>query len=986
MLTVAKVTADAAGGYADYLDGRSQPDELGDYYLKDGERVEAPGRWVSGASAVGSDAGTAVSGGELRVLMAVRRPDTGQPLRRVGGNGKAVAAIDATFSAPKSVSAVWALARPGLRERIELSHEQAIDRALAYAVGQVPMIRQRVDAETVIRAKPPSVVATSWRHTTARAVDGQPPDPQLHSHLLLHGAIRDDGRIVAIESRAWFVHRRELGAAYRTELARELADLGFGIQRGTGRAGRYFELQGVPARLIDRWSSRHHEVRAAIESRLMEKEDALEAQAAAGGEEGRDAEQRLEELRRSRQLTPAEDRFAAQSSRAAKPRLATHGDLDRHWWHTARAHEFDARSVEGLRDRRSRTLGVAPDAELLGGLVEFDATFADREARAVVLEASAGASIEQSLAALRLLRATREVLALADGRATTRIHRAAERRTVALAEKLAGGRAQEISPATVEREAVVLDRELRRRGGELAAEQRHALVLACSDRRLVMVEGQAGTGKSTVLAAVARAHEAEGRGVVVTSTSALAAERLANELRGAGVTPSSYSTAALHAAIETGQLELGATTTVIHDEGALASTREQRQLLAAVEESGARLIEVGDPKQSHAVGAGGLWPHLEKAARANQAHAELTQNVRTHDAADRRDQKLFRAGQHEQAIEGYQDRGRLTVAEDPLRAEDAALEAAHRDRLEGKRTLVIAQTSNDHLDELNLRAQAIRAQHGELGTELEGVPGRPYGLHPGDEIQIRHSIEHVELGHLRNGTTGVVVGIDQPGRLLSLRLQDGRNAELSVSQVEQADLRLAYVQHPFPAQGQTTDTAHLIVAEHATEEGCYVSITRAREATEIYTSSDATDTGLGEVAALAARMSRTEPEVPSIETPLAYEAVVGREAEVEQRTSSTMKLLGPRPAVEDPNHARWERAAAVIDEYRSKYGIERSAPGVLGPEPEAGHFSQRYDRHQVIEEALEVSRAAGLEDERIFDVLGFTAQEQERDGGVGWEP
>ena len=100
MLTVAKVTARVASGYADYLEGKVTASELGDYYLKDGERVEAPGRWVRGAAAVGCDPATAVSGEVLRELMAVRRPGSGKPLRRVGGSGEAVAALDATFSAP----------------------------------------------------------------------------------------------------------------------------------------------------------------------------------------------------------------------------------------------------------------------------------------------------------------------------------------------------------------------------------------------------------------------------------------------------------------------------------------------------------------------------------------------------------------------------------------------------------------------------------------------------------------------------------------------------------------------------------------------------------------------------------------------------------------------------------------------------------------------------------------------------------------------
>ena len=52
VLIVAKITKRTAGGYAEYLEGKARASELGDYYLKDGERVEAPGRWVGGARPV----------------------------------------------------------------------------------------------------------------------------------------------------------------------------------------------------------------------------------------------------------------------------------------------------------------------------------------------------------------------------------------------------------------------------------------------------------------------------------------------------------------------------------------------------------------------------------------------------------------------------------------------------------------------------------------------------------------------------------------------------------------------------------------------------------------------------------------------------------------------------------------------------------------------------------------------------------------------
>ncbi|MGH2876908.1 MAG: MobF family relaxase, partial [Solirubrobacteraceae bacterium] len=715
MLVIAKVTRGAAGGYAEYLEGRTQATGLGDYYLKDGERVEAPGRWVQGAGAVGCDPDAAVTGEQLRTLMAVRRPDTGAELRRAGGNGEAVAALDATFSAPKSVSAIWAVSHPGLRAQVERAHERAIDQALDYSVGQAAMIRQRLNQETVIHVKAVGLVATSWRHTTARAVQGQAPDPQLHSHVLLHAAVRRDGRLVAIDSRSWFVHQREIGAAYRSELARGLHELGFEVQRGTGRGGRYFEIAGVPAGLIDRWSSRHHQVQQAIRQRLAQQRDSLERMVAAGGPDARDAAGRLELLDRYGQLAPREERSMSTSTRSAKAPV-TVADLDREWQRTATTHQLDCASVELLREPRP-ALVPATAQQLLDGLTEFDATFPARDARAVALEHSAGAPVPDTLTALAELRSSTEILMLADGTATTREHRRRERSTVAVGEQLAAGSVPALPERVIAGQTERLDRELSARGGRLSLEQREAIMLGCSDQQLVIIEGQAGTGKSTTLTGIARAHEQCGRELVVTSTAAVAAERVAEDLQAAGVQTSAYSTAALHAAVHAGRIELGPDTTIIHDEAALASTREQHQLLADVQDAGARLIMVGDGQQNQPVGSGGLWRHLEGSVADVGGRIELTANQRAQDPNDRGDQALFRAGEHEPALRAYGARDRIHLHDRQDQAENAALDAAHADRTAGKHTIVIAQTSNEQLDALNARAQALRLHDGQLGKD-----------------------------------------------------------------------------------------------------------------------------------------------------------------------------------------------------------------------------------------------------------------------------
>ncbi len=94
-------------------------------------------------------------------------------------------------------------------------------------------------------------------------------------------------------------------------------------------------------------------------------------------------------LEQSGQLLPAEQRAVAMSTRAAKGEgaLQTAGDLDRAWWQDAREHAFDARSVEALRGRGQAVDVAEPEPgdelerRIVHRLTEFDATFAQREAR-----------------------------------------------------------------------------------------------------------------------------------------------------------------------------------------------------------------------------------------------------------------------------------------------------------------------------------------------------------------------------------------------------------------------------------------------------------------------------------------------------------------------------------------------------------------------------------------------------------------------------
>src|SRR5271165_6991736 len=404
VMTAASIPASGGGGYARYLESKTVEPERGDYYLTpDGETAQAPGRWLADAETLerlGVQAGGPVDGADFIALMEGRNPGSGRWLRPEGAGGGRGGGIDVTFSAPKSVSTVWALGDPWQREQIEQAHGRAVEQTVHHLREQVPVVRRRYGGQ-VVEEHAKDVIATEYRHTTARGVSGaQAPDPQLHSHVVITGAVREDDRIVAIASRPIFRSARELGAFYRSSLAEELAGEGYEIQRETGKDGRYFEIAGVPRGLTEEFSGRSREVARAAERFRA---------------------------RHGRAPERGELRNLALKNRRAKE-LTTRGDLQRVWSQTGRRHRFGADEAVRLIGAPERPRVERPvEDRIEARLTEQHAVFQARDLHAVALEQTAGEMPpEQALAVARKMVRDRRVLTLAGGQMTTLAVRAEE--------------------------------------------------------------------------------------------------------------------------------------------------------------------------------------------------------------------------------------------------------------------------------------------------------------------------------------------------------------------------------------------------------------------------------------------------------------------------------------------------------------------------------------------------------------------------------
>ncbi len=257
--------------------GRPGTSPMTRYYAAHGT---PPGTWLgTGLTGLNNGAGLTpnsfVTPAQMERLFANGEdPTTGTPLGQSshvytgpGDRRRPVAGFDCTFTAPKSVSVLWALADPATREAIYDCHRQAISDVLALIERDVA--RTRIGTNGTAQVDVAGVIAAAFDHW-----DSRENDPNLHTHVVIaNRAQGPDGRWRTLDSRA--IHRAVVAMSerYDTLLADHLTtrlNLGWEYRERGPRRNPAFELTTVPQTLLDLFSRRAAAIDVEVD-RLIEK-------------------------------------------------------------------------------------------------------------------------------------------------------------------------------------------------------------------------------------------------------------------------------------------------------------------------------------------------------------------------------------------------------------------------------------------------------------------------------------------------------------------------------------------------------------------------------------------------------------------------------------------------------------------------------------------------------------------------------------------
>jgi conjugative relaxase-like TrwC/TraI family protein len=369
-----------------------------------------------------------------------------------------------------------------------------------------------------------------------------------------------------------------------------------------------------------------------------------------------------------------------------------------------------------------------------------------------------------------------------------------------------------------------------RTGSELREDQAAAALSVLTDgQRVSVINAPAGSGKTRVLAEIAKAWAAAGLGPVIGIT----ASQSARNTLAAGV-PVSHNSARFLGHLPgqrgaRGPIPVAPGTLLVIDEASMMTSPDLADLITLAETNGGKVIAAGDTQQLQAIQNGGGMSLLAD----RLGYVRLAQPVRFRATWEQAASLRLRDGDATVLAE-YDQHARIAGG-DPEQMTDAAAAAYTALTLEGTDVLLMAA---DHTlrRELSrrIRDDLLRLGHVGSGPAVQIADGTNAGR--GDLIVATRNDHAVEAGEpgrtLANGDLLRIEAVTPDGLLVRRALDADRGTgqrrwtdrQFLYARYEDAELGYAVTDHV--AQGRTVHTGLAVITGTEDRQHAYVALTR----------------------------------------------------------------------------------------------------------------------------------------------------------------
>ena len=580
---------------------------------------------------------------------------------------------DLTFSAPKSLSILWARLDKDTQQQIQSAQLSAVREALTFLENHAAMTRRGHGGKTLEPVA--GLIAAIFEHSTSRA-----QDMALHSHCLVANiAPRNDGSWGTIESRQLFLWQKAAGAIYRSNLANELRQIGFEVEQYEEKS--CFEVKGVPQSICRYFSKRAEAINSALST--------INARSSAS--------------------TIGD---AIKLSTRAYKKHVDRTSLFRQWHIELNEFGFTHEKAKALQLDSSLAIPTPlPLSELIERAVEKQAVFRLQDLYELVAIEAQWQHTSQSEIEFTIKNFVEQgnVTFLGMDHLNNQLFSTPamieqEQKLIHISDLLQKKTQYLLTESTIQN---AINKQSSQQGYSLSEEQTESVFAVCQSS-LDILQGAAGAGKSTSMRAVRIAYEETGFNVLGATVSRQAADQLERET---GI--KSHTIAKLLIELERNKTFLNNTVLLIDEAGQIPS-KDLLQLTEAINHANGKLILVGEQQQLDAITHSGSLRYLSQ----RQGYARIQTIRRQRKSWARKAVMDFRNGNAYTAINAHHQQGLLHFSDSSHKSREKLIQEWQKHRLQNtnKNTMVLAQRWTD-VQSLNSLVRKIYQAENIVGNE-----------------------------------------------------------------------------------------------------------------------------------------------------------------------------------------------------------------------------------------------------------------------------